>query len=80
MQGYRQVVRLVALRRASGAAKSQSAQATSTKLNTNNPDAKGYYGRSVDYTSVHTAQLDTYYDLMVEMAKKRLPQPKPKRA
>ncbi len=42
------------------------------------PDADGFYGRSVPYTSVHNSQLETFYDLHETMASKRLPQPVPK--
>jgi hypothetical protein len=37
-----------------------------------------YHGRSVPYTSVHTSQLETFYELEMQMRNKRLPQPKPK--
>lgn len=38
-----------------------------------------YYGRGVEYSDVHTSQLDTFYDLALEMKSKRLPQPSPKK-
>eukprot|EP00051_Salpingoeca_urceolata_P035755 m.31183 g.31183 ORF g.31183 m.31183 type:complete len:106 (+) comp9671_c0_seq1:100-417(+) len=41
-------------------------------------DDNGYFGRSVEYTSVHDSKLQTYYDLELEMQKKRLTQPSPK--
>lgn len=41
------------------------------------PDSKGYYGRAVSYTDVHTQSLHTFYDLEIRMRQKRLPQPVP---
>ena len=47
-------------------------------LSATGADAKGYFGRAVPYTNVHTSPLQTYYNLEVVMAAKRLPQPVPK--
>ena len=63
---------------AASKASSGASKATNSKYNTAKADDKGYFGRSVHYTDVHTSQLDTYSSLVKEMARKRLPQPKPK--
>jgi len=41
-------------------------------LDTAVADSKGYFGRSVPYTDVHTAQMDTFYDLHISMKDSRL--------
>eukprot|EP00050_Salpingoeca_kvevrii_P007549 m.296996 g.296996 ORF g.296996 m.296996 type:complete len:88 (-) comp13499_c0_seq1:97-360(-) len=72
---------LSASRAAAAAKKSTGTQTTSSnKLSTGNKDARGYYGRSVEYTDNHTQSLHTYYDLEIAMRSHRLPQPEPKRS
>ncbi|EGD78370.1 hypothetical protein PTSG_09437 [Salpingoeca rosetta] len=62
---------------ASSAAANKKTAAAESKYKTDVANEKGYYGRSVPYSNVHTSQLDAYYDLTLEMANKRLPQPRP---
>eukprot|EP00045_Choanoeca_perplexa_P008570 m.80521 g.80521 ORF g.80521 m.80521 type:complete len:89 (-) comp14544_c0_seq1:2018-2284(-) len=61
-------------------ASSKAASKTAAnKYDTSKPDSKGFFGRSVHYTDVHTSQLETFYDLTVDMQSKRCPQPVPEK-
>jgi hypothetical protein len=43
----------------------QAAATAASKYNTDHPNEKGYFGRAVHYTNVHTCQMETYYDVNV---------------
>eukprot|EP01147_Barroeca_monosierra_P000718 gene719-4011_t len=73
-----QVIRFRFTQNAFSTVSSKGSNPNSAKSSSAVPDDKGYFGRSIHYTNVHTSQLETYYDLVVEMAKKRLPAPRPK--